>query len=221
MATYVVDFFNVFSDYRETYYNKFGVDFHTVKYKNIRKDTVEFFDLFFSTYITAACIPIESRFIFVMKRIHNYESCIQQVLEKYSTLTIKFIIVQEKYTNKTVDDNKDDFMCQYLLATFPDSILISNDKYTNNIEYTSLFLGMREVRAELMCMSKKCVVKARTLFVVNKQVITDIINTEFERTSVPKKRFDRLYTPLVSRSKSGPRFDFDGPLSSRPPLEVR
>ena len=193
MLTYIVDFFNVFSDYREMYYKKYGIDFHSVKYKNIRQDTIDFFDLFFSVYLQAASIPIDSRFIFVMKRIHNYESCIGQVLEKYLNVSIKFIIVQERYSNKTIDDNKDDFMCQYLLATFPNSILISNDKYTNNVEYTPLFLGMREVRAELMCRYRDSVVKSKTLFIINKSVVTDITTAQFVRKSVAKKNFHTLW----------------------------
>ena len=44
---YVIDFFNIFSDYREIIYKKRDIDFHSVKHENKEKDTYDFFHLFF------------------------------------------------------------------------------------------------------------------------------------------------------------------------------
>ena len=48
---YIVDFLNIFSDFREIKYKKDNIDFHSVKHCNKEQDTYDFFKLFFSKYI--------------------------------------------------------------------------------------------------------------------------------------------------------------------------
>ena len=45
---YIIDFLNIFSDYREIIYKKKNIDFHSVKHNNKEQDTIGFFKLFFS-----------------------------------------------------------------------------------------------------------------------------------------------------------------------------
>ena len=78
---YVIDFFNIFSDYREIIYKKKDIDFHLVKYENKEKDTYDFFNLFFTKYVEKVNInKSKSTFIFILKKIHNYECLLNKIL---------------------------------------------------------------------------------------------------------------------------------------------
>lgn len=140
---YVVDFLNIFSDYREIKYKKENVDFHSVKHANKEIDTLSFFELFFTKYIDYAKINTDSNFIFILKKISNYEKTLIKVLESYPTKNIRFIIIESKYTNQILDKNKDDFLCQYLFCFLMQNndncIMISNDKYRDLDTYMRKF----------------------------------------------------------------------------------
>jgi hypothetical protein len=140
---YVTDYLNVFSDYREIKYKQDNVDFHTVKHVNKEKDTIEFFELFFTKYIAYAKIDIDSKFIFVLKKITNYEKVLIKILHKYISIDIRFVIIESKYEEVILDKNKDDFLCQYifcfLMQKNDNCILISNDKYRDLKVYMNRF----------------------------------------------------------------------------------
>lgn len=139
---YVIDYLNVFSDYREIKYKKLNIDFHTVKHKNKEIDTVSFFKLFFNKYISSLNINKNSKFIFVLKKITNYDTILYNIIEQYKDINIRFIIIENKYSNVILDKNKDDFLCQYIfnyLITNNNCVLISNDKYKDNKSYVYKF----------------------------------------------------------------------------------
>ena len=140
---YIIDFLNIFSDYREILYKKKDIDFHSVKHNNKEKDTLGFFQLFFTKYIEKVNIDKCSVFIFILKRINNYDNILSNILNIYQQFKIKFILIEDEYENKLIDKNKDDFMCQYifflLFKNFKNCILISNDKYRDKLDYIKLF----------------------------------------------------------------------------------
>lgn len=184
--TFVIDFFNVFSDYRETYYNRLGVDFHTVKYKTIIKDTCAFFELFFTEYVKVAGIsPQDSEFIFVVKRIYNYDKCLGDIAKKYRHLSIKFILVNDRYKDSLIEQNKDDYLCQYLLAVYAGSILISNDKYNNRTQYITTFMDIQRINVQVIREN----IDTNTFYIVNENITRRMLAIRFGRVSVPKKDF--------------------------------
>jgi hypothetical protein len=139
---YIIDFFNIFSDYREMKYKKLNIDFHSLKHSNKEQDTTDFFDIFFTKYIQYANIKSHNKFIFIMKKLNNSENLLQQILIKYLHINIQFIIIEEKYSNSILDKNKDDFLCQYFFWYFrqqSNCFLISNDKYRDKHSYINLF----------------------------------------------------------------------------------
>ena len=111
---YIIDFLNIFSDYREIIYKKKNIDFHSVKHNNKENDTYNFFRLFFTKYIEKVNIEKCSVFIFIMKKINNYDDILNNILNSYNDFKIKFILIEDEYNNKTIDKNKDDFLCQYI-----------------------------------------------------------------------------------------------------------
>ena len=192
---YVIDFFNVFSDYRETYYKNLGMNFHNVKYTNLLEDTVNFFNLFFDDYLPIVNINRDSEFIFVMKKIHNYEGLLESIINTYKEINIKFVIITDKYQNVLVEQNKDDFICQYLLSIYPNSILISNDKYRNRIDYLELYRVLNKINIQVIHNNRvsERITNANTFYIINKNAIDKIHRIKFNRASLPKSKFNTLY----------------------------
>lgn len=148
---YVIDFFNIFSDYREIIYKKKDIDFHSVKHENKEKDTYDFFHLFFTKYVKKVNInKSNSTFIFVMKKIHNYENILNKIILFYSGIKIHFFLIENEFRNKILDKNKDDFVCQYIFFTlfhkYKNCILISNDKYRDKLEYINMFNSSIDIK---------------------------------------------------------------------------
>ena len=140
---YVIDFLNLFSDYREIFYKEKNIDFHLLKHKMLEKDTFDFFKMFFTKYINYTKISKESEYIFILKKITNYNVVLYKIVELYKDIKIKFIIIETKFTSNLLDKNKDDFFCQYLFCILLDKnknvMLITNDKYRDSINYVNLF----------------------------------------------------------------------------------
>lgn len=139
---YIVDFLNIFSDFREIKYKKKNVDFHSVKHSNKEQDTYDFFKLFFSKYIDYVNIDKTSQFYFVMKKLNDYETILDNIMRTHYEFNMKFIIIEDKFNNDILDKNKDDFLCQYffyILQKNNHCILISNDKYRDKRSYIKLF----------------------------------------------------------------------------------
>lgn len=141
-TVYIVDFLNIFSDFREIKYKKHNIDFHTVKHSNKDQDTYDFFKLFFTKYIDYVHIDKNSMFYFVMKKLNDYEVVLDNIMKEHYRFRMKFIIIEDKYDNQILDKNKDDFLCQYffyILQKNNKCILISNDKYRDKKNYIKLF----------------------------------------------------------------------------------
>ena len=139
---YIVDFLNIFSDFREIKYKKQNVDFHSVKHSNKEQDTYDFFKLFFSKYIDYVNIDKTSQFYFVMKKLNDYETILDNIMRTHYDFNMKFIIIEDKFNNNILDKNKDDFLCQYffyILQKNNQCVLISNDKYRDKRSYIKLF----------------------------------------------------------------------------------
>lgn len=136
-ATYVIDFLNLFSDYREIKYKKLNIDFHKIKDQTLVEDCRQFFSLFFSKYITYLTLTKNSHYVFITKKIKKLEDIIPIILDTYKSFSMEFLVIETKFSDPVFDKQKDDMLCQYLCrsATHRDSAaspaiyLLSNDKY--------------------------------------------------------------------------------------------
>ena len=190
---YVIDFLNQFSDVREMKYKKQNVDFHKVKHINKEKDTIEFFDLFFGSYINYVKINKNSNFIFVLKKISNYEHILYNILEKYKDINIRFIVIETKYNDNILDKNKDDFLCQYifnfLLSNNDNCVMISNDKYRDRNTYVNKFKN-KDIKINITIIKKSK--DNSSIEINNTQIQTDIIicdnilTQKYKRVVIPK-----------------------------------
>lgn len=196
---YIIDFLNIFSDYREILYKKKDIDFHSVKHNNKEKDTLGFFQLFFTKYIEKVNIDKCSVFIFILKRINNYDNILSNILNIYHQFKIKFILIEDEYENKLIDKNKDDFMCQYifflLFKNFKNCILISNDKYRDKLDYIKLF----DFNINLKVMNKfnnsdgKPINDIKSVsFSINKNILFLMENNACIRCTIPKHKLNQI-----------------------------
>lgn len=190
---YIVDFFNIFSDFREIKYKKSNIDFHNVKQRNKQQDTSDFFELFFTKYIQYMNIQRDSRFIFIMKKLNEYESILEDLVRKYHVFDIKLIIIEDKYHNDILDKNKDDFLCQYIFYILQQKYnvdLISNDKYRDRQNYVSLFTF--DILTTSISWNNKlcCLEKSTCKLKVNNLICNNLMTQKCKRCSIPKHKLD-------------------------------
>lgn len=208
---YVIDFFNIFSDYREIIYKKKDIDFHLVKYENKEKDTYDFFNLFFTKYVEKVNInKSKSTFIFILKKIHNYECLLNKILLLYPNINIYFFLIENEFNDKMLDKNKDDFLCQYiffmLFKKYKNCILISNDKYRDKLEYINMFdssFNIKIIKVSKVQDNKlitilsnetmKYLSNSNVSLTINKNIIKMIEQQNCIRCTIPKHK---LYTIL-------------------------
>jgi hypothetical protein len=192
---YIVDFFNIFSDFREIKYKKENVDFHNVKHTNKMKDTIEFFDLFFTKYIAYVNIDRKSKFIFIMKKLHDYIETLGYILKKYKEYNVEFMIIEDKYDNVVLDKNKDDFLCQYVfyvLSQTHNCTLVSNDKYRDKKQYVNLFqFDMSICTLEWNAKIEK-INKSVIRYEVNPTVANNLIKQTLYRCTIPKYKLNSI-----------------------------
>lgn len=182
---YIVDFLNIFSDFREIKYKKENVDFHNVKHFNKTSDTLDFFELFFTRYLDYANINKKSSFLFVMKKLYSYENILQKILKKYENFDIIFLIIEDRYHNNLLEKNKDDFMCQYIFHTLQkthDCHLISNDKYRDRVLYLNLFTF--DINLMIISNTAKINIKIN----LKNTLLNQMITKKYSTCSIPKKK---------------------------------
>ena len=194
-TVYIVDFFNIFSDFREIKYKKQNIDFHSVKHNNKEQDTYDFFKLFFSRYIDYVKINKTSHFYFIMKKLNNYEDILDNIIKTHSEFNIKFIIIEDKFENAMLDKNKDDFLCQYFFYIFQKTnpcILISNDKYRDSCNYIKLFNF--EICIKVIGYDKEGTTKHLRKTMVKIQLTNEIsdmmISQKYTRCTIPKRNLN-------------------------------
>jgi hypothetical protein len=192
---YIVDFFNVFSDFREIKYKRDNIDFHSIKHTNKIKDTYDFFELFFTKYIDHVKIDKSSQFYFVMKKLNNFETVLNNVIQFYNTFNIKFIIIEDKYLNEIVDKNKDDFLCQYffyILSQNNHCTLISNDKYRDKQKYIKLFNF--DISLQVITLNKKTKTMEKSILKIEltKTISDKIISQKYNRCTIPKQKLNTI-----------------------------
>lgn len=187
---YIVDFLNIFSDFREIKYKKQNIDFHSVKHNNKDTDTYDFFKLFFSRYIEYTGIQKQSKFYFIMKKLNNYEVVLDNIMKTHKEFDMKFIIIEDKFKNMILDKNKDDFLCQYFFYIFQkthDCMLISNDKYRDSDNYIKLFNFDLYVKVVSYNRINDCLDK--TIIKINP---CDFKSLVYTRCTIPKKKLDKI-----------------------------
>lgn len=190
---YIIDFLNIFSDYREIEYKLKSVNFHDVKNLNKDTDTRNFFKFFFNQYISYAKINVKcSNFIFVLKKLTNYGHILTEILNEYSSrINIKFIIINTRSDMGIIDKNKDDFLCQYIMCAltkkFDNCILISNDRYRDRVNY------INEFRNSTMNVSILTVNQEDHLeFRINKNICNLMTTKVYSRCSISKHKFKNM-----------------------------
>lgn len=194
---YIIDFFNIFSDFREIKYKKDNINFHNIKQNTKKKDTLDFFKLFFTKYIQYSNINPSSIFIFVMKRLYEYENILIDVLEIYKKFNIQFLIIKSKYNNELLDKNKDDFLCQYIFINYTKQNiscnLISNDKYRDRLSYLNNYNYM-EIIIYNFNLKFENVEKMETYYNIDKKMINEIVEKyqTYHRCSIPKNKLHNI-----------------------------
>ncbi len=194
---YVVDFLNIFSDFREIKYKMSNVDFHSVKHVNKEKDTLDFFKIFFTKYISYTGIQVDGNFLFVMKKITNYDSILYKILELYSEFHIRFIIIESKYDSDILDKNKDDFLCQYifsyLMSSNDNCILISNDKYRDRAVYVKEFSNNSTTFIRVLKKTENNLIESALLNIDIEKIICNKILTQIcKRCTIPKNKLRNI-----------------------------
>jgi hypothetical protein len=188
---YIVDFFNIFSDFREIKYKINKIDFHMVKHNNIFNDTYEFFDLFFTKYIQHVGISKKSSFYFIMKKLNNYDTILDNVMKNNLDIYMKFVIIEDKFENPILDKNKDDFICQYFfhkLQKTHECTLISNDKYRDKNNYIRLFNFDLYIKLIKYNKSKHILEKNTVKIVLTNTVMQEMFVQKYPRRTIPKKK---------------------------------
>ena len=187
---YIVDFLNIFSDFREIKYKKQNVDFHSVKHSNKEQDTYDFFKLFFSKYIDYVKIDRSSQFYFVMKKLNDYETILDNIMQTHYDFNMKFIIIEDKFNNDILDKNKDDFLCQYffyVLKKNNDCVLISNDKYRDKRSYIKLFNFDIFIRVVNYNSKTKGLDKSTLKIRLTDSIGDHLILQKYTRCTIPKR----------------------------------
>ena len=191
---YVVDFLNIFSDFREIKYKRENIDFHSVKHTNKERDTYDFFKLFFTKYIEHVKIPKTSEFYFIMKKLNDYEKVLDNIIKTHK-FKMKFIIIEDKYNNEILDKNKDDFLCQYffyVLGQNNNCTLISNDKYRDKKNYIKLFnfdMFIRIVNYNTQTSSlEKTISKIR----LTDKISNRLIDQKYTRCTIKKRDLNQI-----------------------------
>jgi hypothetical protein len=188
---YIVDFLNIFSDFREVVYKSKSIDFHKVKDLNKEEDTINFFKFFFTKYSEFAKIDIKnSQFIFILKKIINYSSILEKILQDYS-VNIKFLIINTKSNQQIIDKNKDDFLCQYLMCYFiqhhKNSILISNDLYRDRSRYIDQFHNIC-LDINILTKSNHNIYSKHIKLIIHHDICNLMISKTYSRCSIQKHK---------------------------------
>lgn len=194
---YIVDFLNIFSDFREIKYKMSNIDFHSVKHINKEKDTLDFFRIFFTKYIAYSGIKRDSNFLFVMKKITNYDTILYNILELYKDINIRFIIIESKYESDILDKNKDDFLCQYifsyLISNNDNCILISNDKYRDRSIYVKEFSNNNSTLIRVIKKTENNLIESASLSIDIERILCNrILNQICKRCTIPKNKLKNI-----------------------------
>lgn len=194
---YIVDFLNIFSDFREIKYKMSNVDFHSVKHINKEMDTLDFFKIFFTKYISYTGIKKDGNFLFVMKKITNYDSILYKILELYKDFNIRFIIIESKYASDILDKNKDDFLCQYifsyLISNNDNCILISNDKYRDREVYVKEFSNNSSTYIRVVKKTDNNLIESALLNIdIEKLICNKILTQVCKRCTIPKNKLKNI-----------------------------
>ena len=187
---YIVDFLNIFSDFREIKYKKDNIDFHSVKHCNKEQDTYDFFKLFFSKYIDYVQIEKTSKFYFVMKKLNDYETILDNIMKTHSEFNMRFIIIEDKYDNVILDKNKDDFLCQYffyILQKNNNCVLISNDKYRDKKNYIKLFNFDISIKVVNYNKKTSSLEKSTLTIKLTDSISDNMIFQKYTRCTIPKR----------------------------------
>ena len=197
--TYVIDFLNIFSDFREIKYKMCNIDFHSVKHINKISDTKDFFNFFFTRYIVHTGIKKDGVFLFIMKKITNYDKILYGMLGLYKDYNIRFIIIESKYDTDILDKNKDDFLCQYIISYLmynnDNCILISNDKYRDKNIYVKEFSNIKNSVTCIRVISNtdKMLIEDGITYINIEQIICDKILTQIcKRCTIPKHKLKNI-----------------------------
>jgi hypothetical protein len=194
---YIVDFLNIFSDFREIKYKMSNIDFHSVKHINKEKDTLDFFRIFFTKYIAYSGIKRDGNFLFVMKKITNYDTILYNILELYKDINIRFIIIESKYESDILDKNKDDFLCQYifsyLISNNDNCILISNDKYRDRSIYVKEFSNNNSTLIRVIKKTENNLIESASLSIDIERILCNrILNQICKRCTIPKNKLKNI-----------------------------
>lgn len=187
---YITDYMNIWSDFREIKYKNKNIDFHSIKHENKELDTIEFFELFFTKYTKLINIDIDSNFIFILKKLTNYEHILLKILKRYNNINIRFIIIESKYSELLLDKNKDDFLCQYLFCFLmkhnDNCILISNDLYRDLPTYVQKF---NNINIKILQNNTKSI---HNFLNLQSNILNIMNKIQYKRSAIPKNKLYKI-----------------------------
>jgi hypothetical protein len=131
-----------------------------------------------------------------MKKITNYDDILYKILETYNTINIRFIIIESKYENITLDKNKDDFLCQYLFKFLvmnnDNCILISNDKYRDRDAYIKIFQDSNLNSIKVIQKQQNKLVIENLELKFETSICKSLLNEKYRRTVIPKNKLNNI-----------------------------
>lgn len=136
---YIVDFLNIFSDFREMKYNLYNMDWRDFMYSKFETDLNIFFKWFFNYYVKELKLHDDYEYIFIMKNV-GFTNLFKTLIKEYPNISFMYM---EKHAEPIIEKNKDDFLCNYFYAFYKiqghNIQLISNDKYKDLENYYQIF----------------------------------------------------------------------------------
>jgi hypothetical protein len=129
-----------------------------------------------------------------MKKLYDQSEVMKKVLSDYKEIDIQLFVITHRYPDKLIEKSKDDFMCQYLLTIYPNSVLISTDNYTDASCYYDNFVLLENIKIQLMQFSTNGVLFLDTNFIINKGLVKQIKKHVIIRRRIQKQNLSSIIT---------------------------
>ena len=127
--------------------------------------------------------------------MHNLPKNFEQEKQNFMSFYYDSHKIPDKFKNKILDKNKDDFLCQYffyILHKTNNCILISNDKYRDKKDYVKLFNF--DIFIKVVNYNRKSDTLDKTILKIHitDTISNDILLQKYTRCTIPKRDLDNI-----------------------------